>query len=214
MRDCVFLVADTNMEAAFQGFLARDEFWKKLGCGRFSFDPSEDLFVAAGDNDPGLYTRGHELLRPYLNTHRHGVIVLDAEWDASPGAEGIEQHMLSHLHAAGWDEGRVAVIVIDPELENWFWQRDNPHVANALGFESAEKMHDHPELMAHWEDSSSKPVKPKECLEAVLEAKRKPRSSSLYRKVTKVVGVGGCEDPAFQQLKTVLQGWFPIGGRR
>lgn len=64
-RDCVFLVADKNMEAMVQGFLLREAFHLSLGCGAFNFDPREDLFVAAGHTDPGLYKKASELTRGF-----------------------------------------------------------------------------------------------------------------------------------------------------
>ena len=37
--------------------------------------------------DPGTYTTGEELLKPFQKTHRHAVLMLDAEWDGLPGAD-------------------------------------------------------------------------------------------------------------------------------
>jgi hypothetical protein len=54
MRDCVFLVADKTMRETFLGFLSRANRCDQLRCGPFEFDPNEDLFFAAGQNDPGL----------------------------------------------------------------------------------------------------------------------------------------------------------------
>jgi hypothetical protein len=83
MRDCIFLLADKNMQAAFEGFLMRKAFHLSIGCGIFSFNPSKDIAVAAGDNDPGLYKRGHELLRTYQSTHSHAAVVLDNAWNCN-----------------------------------------------------------------------------------------------------------------------------------
>jgi len=52
-RDCVFLLADTNMRATFEGFFSRRNFHLSLGCGRINVDPMQDLIVAAGHNDIG-----------------------------------------------------------------------------------------------------------------------------------------------------------------
>jgi len=98
MRDCVFLLADTNMKATFEGFLDRDQFHLSLQCGIFEFNAKQDLVVASGDNDPGLYTRGHELLKPYVTTHNHAVVVLDAQWAGSPGAKVIAEHITTNLY--------------------------------------------------------------------------------------------------------------------
>jgi len=76
------------------------------------------LRVAHGQNDPGLYTRANEFLQPYASTHRHAVVIVDAEWDGSPGEEAILKRMSEHLNNAGWAEGKGCAVVIAPELEN------------------------------------------------------------------------------------------------
>ena len=210
MRDCIFLLADSNMKAAFEGFLCRDQFHLSLGCGAFDFDINQDLVVASGDNDPGLYTRGHELLRPYLNTHAHAIVVLDSEWDGSPGAVAINSYISGHLHKSGWNKNNCKVIVIDPELENWIWQR-NDHVASALGFDSFSNFSNTISVDV-WPDGQAKPSQPKETLEAVLRNKRIPRSSSIYKNITSRVSVSSCQDQSFRLFKSTLQIWFPVQG--
>ena len=43
MRDCVFLVADRNMEGAFIGFFMREAFHLSLGIQHFTFDWTRDM---------------------------------------------------------------------------------------------------------------------------------------------------------------------------
>ena len=136
MRDCLFLVADKNMEGMLKGFFSRDAFHQSLGCGSFDFDPRQDLVVAHGLNDPGLYTRANELLQPFSRTHQHAVVIVDAEWDGSPGEDAISKRLDEHLTSAGWLADCGCAVVIAPELENWIWQ-DSPHVCSALGFNGA-----------------------------------------------------------------------------
>ena len=208
MRDCVFLLADKNMQATFEGFLTRRGFHQSLGCGFFSFDPLDDIVVASGDNDPGLYTRGHELLRPYQATHRHAVVVLDAEWDGSPGKDEIRARLNCEIERTGWVAERFVVIVIDPELENWIWQQSD-HVAKGLGFDSLRDLMSDSDLQVAWPEGQDKPSSPKEILETLLMKKKIPRSSSIYKKITSAVSVRHCRDSAFQQLIEALQRWFP-----
>lgn len=208
MRDCIFLLADKNMQAAFEGFLGRAGFAQSLGCGAFAFDPRHDIIVAAGDNDPGLYTRGHELLRPYQTTHRRAVVVLDAEWEGSPGKDAITEHLAENLNSTGWAEGACAVIVIDPELENWIWQQ-NDHVARGLGFGSSNELMADPDLQEAWPAAQSKPSSPKEILETLLKKRRIPRSSAIYKQITSQVSVRRCQDTAFQAMAETLRAWFP-----
>jgi hypothetical protein len=131
MRDCVFLVADKNMEAAFMGFLGRSQFHQSLGCGVFEFDENQDLLVS-GEHDPGVYTRAHELLRSYQKTHHHAVVALDEAWDGAPKAQRIEQKIRQDLELSGWEAEQVEVIVICPELEAWVCH-DSPMVEEVLG---------------------------------------------------------------------------------
>lgn len=208
MRDCLFLLADKNMQATFEGFLGRQGFHQSLGCGAFNFDPRHDIAVAAGDNDPGLYTRGHELLRPYQATHRHAVVVLDAEWEGSPGRDAITEHLCREIGATGWADGVYKVIVIDPELENWIWQQ-NDHVARGLGFGNSNELMADADLQRAWPATQPKPSSPKEILEALLQKRRIPRSSAIYKQITSQVSIRRCQDSAFQLLLGTLQAWFP-----
>ncbi|MBU1195216.1 MAG: hypothetical protein KKE62_16060 [Proteobacteria bacterium] len=208
MRDCVFLLADTNMKAVFEGFLDRERFHLSLQCGNFEFTSKQDLVVASGDNDPGLYTRGHELLKPYVATHNHAVIVLDAQWDGSPGPEAITEHITTNLLRSGWKQTNCKVIVIDPELENWIWQKSD-HVAKALGLESSSEFSSVVDADV-WPDGQAKPDQPKETLEAVLKSRRIPRSSSIYKKITCKVSISRCQDASFLLLKSTFQSWFPM----
>ncbi len=212
MRDCIFLLADTNMKAAFEGFFTRDGFYRSLRCGEFDFDPRRDIAVAAGDNDPGLYTRGHELLRPYQSTHRHALIVLDAAWEGSPGAEQITEQITRQVLPTGWAEGAFKVIVIDPELENWIWQR-NEHVARGLGYGTCTELLEEPDVIEAWPEQQSKPDAPKELMEALLEKRRIPRSSAIYKQITGHVSVNRCRDDAFRLMVKTLRAWFPPKGQ-
>jgi hypothetical protein len=208
MRDCIFLLADKNMQAAFEGFLSREGVHDRLGCGMFDFDSRQDIAVAASDNDPGLYTRGHELLLPFKATHRHAVIVLDTAWDGTPGSDNIVTDLSEKIHKSGWREDAFTVIAIDPELENWIWQR-NTHVAKGLGFDGIHELTSDPDMMDAWPDGQDKPTSPKETMEKLLRKNRIPRSSAIYKEITKRVSVKHCRDSAFQRLAETLRVWFP-----
>ncbi|GHV74909.1 hypothetical protein AGMMS49940_22110 [Spirochaetia bacterium] len=209
MRDCFFYLADKNMKFSFEGFLTRPDFYKKLGCGPFAFDPQQDAKVAAGDNDPGLCKRGHELLRLYQATHHHAVVVLDAQWDGSPGKEKIAERLYDNIIRTGWPEGSFQVIVIDPELENWIWQQHDD-IARNLQFANRYELMADPDLIAAWPTGQDKPTFPKEIFEKLLRKKQIQRSSVLYKQITSQIPVRGCRDPAFLSLVETLQRWFPV----
>lgn len=210
MRDCVFLVADKNMEAVFLGFLSRSQFHQSLGCGAFEFEAKQDLLVAAGQNDPGLYTRAHELLRSYQQTHRYAVVVLDDAWNGSPGANNIRKKIRQDLEQSGWDGAGIEVVVICPELEAWVCY-DSPKVEAVLGggkLGMGLKAYLVQERL--WEAEQPKPTDPKAGVEKVLRLARMPRSSALYGQITGQISVKHCLDPAFNQLRAALQRWFPV----
>lgn len=209
MRDCVFLLADKNMEATFIGFLTREQFNLSLGIRQFEFDLAEDLIVDVSGNDPGVYTRAHEFLRPYQRTHRYAIIVLDNAWEGSPGVTAIENNIKVNMLKTGWDEENFAVIVIDPELEVWIWQ-DSPHVAAAFLFKQNIPLRKWLEARGLWDASEPKPSDPKKAVEETLKISKTPRSSAIYRKITSRVSVKGCTDQAFQRLCSTMQQWFSI----
>lgn len=208
MRDCIFLLADKNMEAVFTGFLERERFYNSLQCQQFGFDANQDVIVDAGGNDPGIYNRAHELLRPYLDKYRYAVVVLDEAWEGSPGADAIKAHISENLRRNGWSDERFTVCVILPELENWIWQ-DSIHVANAFAFESYTELKTWLIEQGMYIEGEAKPQEPKEAIERVLRLRRIPRSSAIYKKITGVVSVRNCTDEAFLELCEVLCRWFP-----
>ena len=213
MRDIVFLVADLSMQEALRGFLTRSDFHRSYNFGvrPFDFDPSQDLFYAAGLNDPGMYTEGHGILAPFQRTHRHAIVIQDAEWDGSPGAASICADLTAKIAATGWPRERFRVICIEPELENWIWQRNN-RVAEPLGFASVDEM-----IAAvraeglEWADGYPKPLRPKEALEAVVRRRGIGLSSSVHRSITERVSLNGCQCPALLGLRDALLQWFPNG---
>lgn len=206
MRDCIFLVADSNMRACVEGFLGRPAYDKRLRTGPFQFDPLQDMLV--GGNDPGVYERAHEVLRSFRSTHNHAVVILDNQWDGSPGPDQIAADVRDKLVTDGWRAAAIAVIVIDPELEAWFWQ-DSVHIEKAVAHVGPTTLRAKCEQDGTWPADRAKPTDPKGLLETMLERANRPRSSSLYREVTSVVTVRSCKDPAFQSLCDHLRLWFP-----
>ncbi len=210
MRDCIFLLADKNMEAAFIGFFTRPQFHMTLGIREFEFDPQQDIIVEPG-NDPGVYTRAHQLISPYLRTHRYAVVVLDNAWEGSPGVEKIHSNIKTNLITTGWDKENCVVIVIDPELETWILQ-DNQNVADAFRFKQDVSLRQWLQNKGLWNNTDTKSVDPKKAVEAALKVSRIPRSSAIYKNITGQVSVKRCVDPAFHSLCSIMQQWFPLDG--
>lgn len=210
-RPCVILVADSNMAATFRGFFKRNRWHLSIGCAAFDINPDigADLIVDEGGNDPGVYTKGHELLRPYQRSHHRALVVLDCEWDGSPGKTCIVNDITKRLIDSGWPEHAVKVIAIEPELENWLWQ-DKPQVAEVLRYRNGPPLRQHLADQGWWPLDQSKPPRPKEAAEWVLRQTRQPRSSAIYEQLAEKISVTGCTDQAFAEMRTTLQTWFPV----
>lgn len=210
MNDLLFLVADKNMAEAVGGLLERDQVHRIVGCSRFEFDARRDIKVAAGQNDPGLYVRANELLRPLAADYAHAVVIVDEEWEGSPGAEKIELALRRHLDDAGWAEAMSLGLVVRPEADVWLWS-DSPHSATALGWTSWDVLRPRLEQQGLLAAGQRKPERPKEAAEWALRncGKKAPRSAALYRRVSSQVSIQRCEDDALARLLSALRSWFP-----
>jgi len=208
VRDCIFLLADLGMEAAFKGFFSRQNFHYALGTAQFRFDPKQDIICDRAGNDPGVYTRAHELLRPYQSSHQNAAIVLDNAWEGSPGVDKIRSDISARMERVGWERNRFVVIVIDPELEAWMWQ-DNPHIAEAFGFEKSPSLRKWLYKQGLWAINSPKPSDPKLAFEKTLKASKAKIPSVVFKKICSEVSLKYCVDDAFGLFKSTLQNWFP-----
>ena len=63
------------------------------------------------------------------DSHQRAVVILDADWDGSPGAPAIQGARQPASRGGG---SEFAVIVIDPELEAWFMNENAHLVENFL----------------------------------------------------------------------------------
>ena len=206
-KDCIFLLADKQMEYTFRGFLERDDFDQRLKTCPFTFEIITDF----KGNDPGVYAYGHELLRPFCRTHKHAVVSLDLDWRGAPSAVQIQSEIRKKLTINGWREDNVEVIVIEPELEIWLW---TPTIAQVLQLdpELFTSLRKRIEDRGLWEPTALKPLRPKEAFEILCKNFGMPQSSALCSRITKTVSVGRCIDPAFRQLRETLKRWFPPNG--
>jgi hypothetical protein len=218
MRDCIFLVADSQMEATFRGFLTREKFYLSLGTGFFEFDPALDIIRPVSDRkgDSIIHQEAHILLRTYQNTHRYAVIVLDKQWDGSPQIARIEQDVAGNMTASGWTADRFVVIVIDPELEAWVLQ-DSSMLQQIFKLDLGEVSSPKSWLVQKglWDDAKPKADDPKAALITLLKqstVQKVPASAANYQKITHAISVKSCIDPAFDKLRSTLQSWFPPKG--
>ena len=136
-------------------------------------------------------------------------MVLDCEWEGSPGKDAIVAHITANLVASGWAEDAVKVIAIEPELENWLWQ-DKPQVADVLRYKGDKSLRQHLADSGWWPADAAKPPRPKEAAEWVLKQTRQPRSSAIYQKLAERISIRGCTDAAFAEMHDAFLAWFPV----
>lgn len=205
-RELVILVADGTMRSVFAAFFKR-QFHRVLSCAPFDFDPSSDIFNNALEKDGGVYRRCHEILRPFLKTHRRALVVLDQQFGGERPAEEIRVEIEERLSANGWFDRAIAA-VIDPELEVLLWQ-DNVHVERALRHQGDSLR----QLLAadgRWPEREPKPPAPKELIQTLIRANRAGPPVVVYSQIAKSVSTAGCTDPAFHRIRDTLRSWFPL----
>ena len=205
MSDLIVLTADLDMENAMKGVLARHQ---SLAIRQISTD-----ILRHPQHDPGCAVRGVDFLSRYADEYDHGLLVFD---HAGSGREQTDRIQLqgslnAELARPPW-KGRARALVIEPELEAWIWS-DSPHVDAVL------RWRNQPTPLRAWlseqgwlSEGGVKPERPKEAFLAALRRTRTPRSASLYRQMAERVSLSRCRDPAFLELKAILQQWFQDGG--
>ena len=199
MKDLAILVADIQQEKTVQTLL--EERRHSLGLGLVTFD-----IFRHPSHDPGVYRQAGAFLATLINQYHYALVLLDVAWKGGPGnAVEIEQDIQADLDQRGW-QGRSVVIALDPELEVWVWA-NSPHVPTELGM-TWEQIRELAEQKGYWSPSATKPAHPKELLEDVLYRTRKRRSSALFMRLARRIGLTACQDTAFVRLRETLRAWF------
>jgi hypothetical protein len=201
MRDLVLIVADKNAQFALQGALQRPE---ALGIRPVEFD-----FRVHVGRDGGARRTGPEMLALEHQRFAHGLLVLDFEGSGSDTATALElEEELDGRLRPHWGD-RAKSIVIEPELDIWMWGSSNA-IGQTIGWPSTTPLRQWLADRGFVFDSSDKPRRPKEALEAVLRVPRRPRSSALYRQIAGRISLRRCTDPAFLRLRAQLADWFCV----
>jgi len=208
-RPLVILVADGTMRAVFQAFFKRSRFFDTLECAQFDFDPKSEVFNDPLHTDGGVHKRCDELLRGYQRTHERALVVIDQQFGGERPANEIREEMLDRLRRSGWDNERVQVVVIDPELEVWLWQ-DNANVEQALRSDGTLRQ----ALIrsGEWPEHTDKPLQPKETIQRLIKANRAGAPMAVYATIAGKVAVSRCTDASFAIFKATVQNWFPTVG--
>lgn len=199
MKDLVVLVADKDAEQTLNALLSERQ--QSLGIRPIDYD----IFVHP-ERDGGVRSQCAEFLRPYTNEYHYALVVFDYEGCGTlDPVKQLEANLESKLSESGWKE-RASVIIIEPELENWVFS-PSPAVVHIIADGKREIYFKHLNRVSRTQQG--KPNHPKELMQAIMREARVQRSSALFSELAKRVSLRGCQDPAFQKLLKVLQGWFP-----
>ena len=237
MKPLLILTADKECAATVRGFFERDNFHRSLGCGPIrlgesSFDPEKDVLVHPG-HDPGVWKDPQLILLPERKAYDKALVILDAEWSGAPQPQRLVADIEKLAHSQGkWERNRFEVILIQPELEAWIWQR-NIHVAEAFEFPGRDsELWEHLALQSlaldkrtrkhyfvpadtasgqppAWPTTERKPKNPKGVAEALTSYCRSGPPSGIFNEIGSKVSVAHCEDEAFKKLREALRRWFP-----
>jgi hypothetical protein len=237
MKPLLILTADKECAATVRGFFEREHFHRALGCGPIqlgesTFDPEKDVLVHPG-HDPGVWKDCQQILLTERKAYDKALIILDAAWSGAPRPERLVADIEKLAHRQGkWERDRFEVILIQPELEAWIWQR-NIHVAEAFDFPGPEgelwellalqslaldkrtKKHyfvPADELAGRapaWAPAETKPQNPKGVVEALSDYCRSGPASGIFNEISSKVSVARCQDGAFAKLRAALGRWFP-----
>lgn len=213
-RELLFLVADDAIAAMVTGFFsgAKAPAHVLLGdCGQIDFDPHRDIVKHPG-HDPGVWKHSAAFLRDRgtVNGHRRVVAILDDDWHGTPGPAKIREKILADL-AADWEHRDV--VVIEPELEAWFW-RDHSELERLMLWRDKRGRSPRQvlEQAGLWPAGAGmKPPRPKEAVEYLRKQRdcRLNVQNATFGKVAGHLSARHCVDPAFQQLAATLRAWFP-----
>jgi len=200
------------MAQVLNRFLSRGYLHDRLGCRTFDFDFRQDVVVDVrnGNTDGGIHRRAHALLRRYLPSHQHAVVMLDKKFGGQLPTAIVRDQILDNLLRNGWSAECVEVVVIDPELEVWLWQRGNAHVARVFRYNGSVSLEAFLEAEGFWSAAALKPARPKEAARLLLQRYRGGVPMVVYARIIENISVRSCQDPAFNLLAAALRRWFPL----
>ena len=201
MKDLLALVADQDMAETLAALLQRH---KSLGIRPIEYQVERHL-----RRDAGCRADAARRLRPHLHQYRQAIVMLDKHGCGRENSsrEIIQDEIEQDLASNGWGD-RAKAVVIDPELEAWFWT-GSKHVTDVLGWQKT-----YEDLKAWladrglWSAGTAKPSDPKAAMKAVLRETNKAHSAALFGDLAKHTTWRHCRCPAFTELTQTLKHWF------
>ena len=205
MKELIVLASDSQQKAVIEILLEKR--YASLSIRKLMQRQNFDVF-AHPNKDPGVYKEAGQFLSVFEKQYRYALVLIDSEWEGSPGQNKIKEKIQNDLNQNGWTD-RSSIIVIDPELEIWVWSSSD-EIPEILG-QSWDQIHKLAEKHGFWLPEDIKPHRPKELMDSVLKEGRKHRSAALFQKLAEKISLRGCQDLAFQDLREKLHEWFSPG---
>jgi len=205
MTRLVVLVADKDAEVTIRVILS--ERYHSLGLPKLTENEDYKIIKHTG-RDPGVFASGSDLIALLKSQFSHAMVILDQEWDGTPGdSMAIKQQLGDKLRPIWGDQHLV--VVPQPEIDAWIWAKNNTHVATSLGA-GWEQIMAIAQSHSWWIPGDSKPLRPKELLDAVVYKTKNQRhhTSGIFAQIAKQITLKNCVDPAFNEMKLWLQGIF------
>jgi hypothetical protein len=203
MKELIVLASDGQQKAVIEVLLEKR--YKSLHICKLVKGQNFDVYPLP-NKDPGVYKEAGQFLSVFEKQYQYALVLIDSEWEGSPGQAKIKEKIQKDLNQNGWTD-RSSIIVIDPELEIWVWSSSD-EIPEILG-QSWEQIHELAEKHDFWSPGDIKPRRPKELMDSVLREGRKHRSAALFQKLAEKISLRGCQDLAFQDLREKLHEWFP-----
>lgn len=205
MKDLFILVADKDSEQCVLALLARWSALAQFGIRSFTFDVR-----VHPKKDGGCRTKSLDLMRAVQRSYRYGVVLFDHEGCGAEdtAASTVAGEVQNELEINGWAD-RVAVLLHEPELENWIWT-GHDRMAQTAGWPGKQELYAHLGTMGWALKTNGKPVRPKESFEGALRTKRVQWSSALFGEIAEHAPLRRCQDPTFKAFMTQLAQWFPL----
>ncbi len=199
--DLIVLAACKDMRETLNALLGRHE--------DLEIRPIEAQIEVHSRHDPAVLRESHDFLRSYQHAATYALVAFDRRGCGRPDPrEDLEKSVETRLAQNGWG-GRCAAIVIEPELEAWFWS-DSPLVETALGWvKGRARLEEWLVGKGYLSQGQPKPHRPKEAVLSAWRFSKTQRSSSNYAALASKIDFGHCADPAFLKLRSVLKQWFP-----
>ena len=165
------------------------------------------------NRDNGCFSRAADLLNDSSDA-THALVLFDKHGSGreSKSREIIEQKVEEDLARSGWARTKVRAIVIDPELENWIWIR-NQHLARALSWRDETTLYHWLQRQKAIPKGATKPTPPKEWMIKALKQRNRSHSAAIFNQIAQRVSLRwalhACHDQSFHDLVFTLRQWFP-----